>query len=163
MNNRLVATFQAVVISWKVSCHPQERWLTNRTMMTAGRFAILTARTISRSTSLLLWRGKWRIPTIFGIMSPVFRYSTRISENNRQIAPKNHCKLQKKQDPWRSLSKTESNIIMFVFLILKSMLKSKKCKKIQSTVYKTRYSQSTWKNQSFFPYMKSRNWNIQFM
>ena len=79
--------------------------------MTAGRFSILTARAISRCTSMLLWRGT-RIPTIFGIMSPVFRYRTRIGENNHQIAPHNHCKLQKKQDPWRSLSKTESNIIM---------------------------------------------------
>jgi len=59
--------------------------------MTAGRFSILTARAISRCTSMLLWRGT-RIPTIFGILSPVFRYRTRIRENNHQIAPHNHCK-----------------------------------------------------------------------
>ena len=100
-----------MIISWKFSCHQQGTLLTDRTMMTAGRFSILTARAISRCTSMLLWRGT-RIPTIFGILSPVFRYRTRIRENNHQIAPHNHCKLQKKQDPWRSLSKTESNIIM---------------------------------------------------
>lgn len=126
MNNGSVAIFQTVVINWKVSCHPQERWLTNRTMMTSGRFAILTARTISRSTFLLIRRGKWRVPAIFSIMSPVFRYSTRISENSHQIAPKNHCKLQKKQDPWRSLSKTESNIIKIHISNFKVHVRKKK-------------------------------------
>ena len=132
--------------------------------MTAGRFSILTARAISRCTSMLLWRGT-RIPTIFGILSPVFRYRTRIRENNHQIAPHNHCKLQKKQDPWRSLSKTESNIIMICISHFKAHVgKYKKYNNSKLPCPKWNIlTNSTRKKKLFFPNVESRNWNILFV
>lgn len=89
-------------------------WLTDRTMMTAGRFAILTTNTVANicSSSRLFrcpkrgpgfrvniirrhWTGYFHILR-FQNRPPIYRNSTRVTKNYHKVTPCCHNKLQGK-------------------------------------------------------------------